>query len=186
MIKEELFAGLGGLKPAVGSVFQPLTAPEIGLLEAEIGAAIPEDYREFLLKYGAASFGTLTRFGSIAMLPKEYSETRKRGPFDYFYGAHRPPNPETISLIWNLEILKDRMPVGFLPIGDDGVGNQVCISCKGPTKGKVFLWDHHNEWDEEEYEEEHGRPMPEKEKFSNLYLIANSFEDFLTRLSSYE
>jgi hypothetical protein len=74
------------------------------------------------------------------------------------------------------------MPDTMIPIADDGGGNQICLGIKGKERGKVYYWDHHNEWDEQDYLEDYGEPMPPEVKFQNVYLIAKSFEDFIQRL----
>ena len=70
----------------------------------------------------------------------------------------------------------------MIPIADDGGGHQICVGIKGKECGKVYYWDHHNEWDEQDYLEDYGEPMPSDVKFQNVYLIAESFEDFIRRL----
>jgi hypothetical protein len=76
------------------------------------------------------------------------------------------------------------MPHTIIPIASDGGGDQICLGVSGSERGQVYYWDHHNEWDEEDYEEDWGEPMPPEEKFSNLTLVAGSFEEFLSRLES--
>jgi len=79
-----------------------------------------------------------------------------------------------------------RMPSTIIPIADDGGGNQICIGIKGGEQGKIYYWDHNNEWDEEDYLLDHGRPMPPEVKFQNVHLIASSFVDFISRLETLE
>ena len=59
------------------------------------------------------------------------------------------------------------MPESLIPLGDDGRGNQICLGVSGDETGKVFYWDHNNEWDEEDYFADYGEPMPEEVRFQN-------------------
>ena len=77
------------------------------------------------------------------------------------------------------------MPEGFLPIGDDGGGDQIFMLVAGEKAGRVYYWDHNSEWDEEDYTED-GLPVPPDLKWQNVTMIAESFEDFLMRLSLWE
>jgi hypothetical protein len=105
-----------------------------------------------------------------------------KGPFSDFYGSKDTIN----SLAENIEAYKGRMPDMIIPIGDDGMGNQICLGIGGDERGKVYYWDHENEWDEQQYMEDYGVPMPPEMKFQNVYLVAESFEDFIRGLEKYE
>ena len=48
-------------------------------------------------------------------------------------------------------------------------------------RGRIYYWDHENEWDEEDFIED-GLPVPPNLKFQNLHHIADSFEEFLRNL----
>ena len=87
------------------------------------------------------------------------------------------------NLVKTLKEFKKRMPVKFLPIADDGMGNLIVLCLDSTNFGKVYFWDANVEWDEEDYLEETGKMMPEEAKFQNLWLIGLSFEDFWERLS---
>lgn len=41
------------------------------------------------------------------------------------------------------------LPEGILPIGEDDLGNLVCVAVEGPDAGAVFFWDHESLEDEE-------------------------------------
>jgi hypothetical protein len=160
---------LGGVVP-IGKAFVPVADEELNAIETALGVALPGDYREFFQKYGAWAFGALVQFQPIE---------GEIGPLSGFYGSKIAG---TNSLMRNVEMYQGRMPETIIPIADDGGGNQICLGVKGKERGKVYYWDHHNEWDEEDYLEEHGKPMPPEVKFQNVHLIAESFEDFIRRL----
>ncbi len=65
-----------------------------------------------------------------------------------------------------------RIPINTLPIGCDPGGNIILLSVKGEDYGKVYFWDHEMETDPPDY--------------SNLTLIADSFDEFINGLKSEE
>lgn len=175
---------LGKLYPVRGENFYPLTESEIQNLEKTIGERLTEPYRSLLAKYGNWSFSefvsypcsNLTMMEIIRGKPINLSENNW---LSYMYGG---AEDDTYSLQRAIKTYKERMPETLIPIGDDGGGNKICLGVSGEEKGKVFYWDHNNEWDEEDYFEEEGEPMPPEMKFQNVYLVANSFEEFINQL----
>lgn len=173
---EDKFQSLGGIVP-IGDSLVPVEDDELRSLEKALKVELPHDYREFLMTYGAAMFAEYVDFQPVRNLPMPISDTGK-GHVSSFYGAARDPYQPLEKAI---ETFRGRMPDTLIPIGDDS-GNKICLGIKGKEQGKVYYWDHHNEWDEQDYLEEHGTPMPPDLKFQNVYLIADSFEDFVRRL----
>ena len=177
---ESKFRSLGGIVPA-GDVFIRVDEEELSSLETSLGAPLPRDYRLFLSEYGASMFGEYVMFQPVHRFPMTISSGGK-GPFSHFYGAKSERHQR---LIKKIATFQGRMPDTVIPIGDDGGGNQICLGITGNEKDKVYYWDHNNEWDEEDYLEDHGAPMPPEVKFQNVYLIAESFEDFIQRLEKF-
>jgi hypothetical protein len=165
---EAMFPELGGLVP-----HEPMTREEVSAIENDLGELLPEDYRDLLQQYGAADFGELVEFRTA---------TGENAPFSHFYGS----SGGSQSLARRIKTYKDRMPDTIIPIGDDGGGNQICLGIKGTERGSVFYWDHDNEWDEDDYLEEYGEPMPPERKFQNVQLIADSFEGFIRCLARFQ
>src|SRR5699024_12370459 len=62
----------------------------------------------------------------------------------------------------------DRLPEGFIPIGDDSNGNQICLGIKEPHYDHIYIWDHEDEQDEPD--------------MSNMYFVANDIWEFLDSL----
>ena len=60
------------------------------------------------------------------------------------------------------------MPSNLLPIGTDEDDSLVCLSITGIDYGKVYFWDRHQE------------VLDRKPDYSNLHLLADSFNSFLT------
>ena len=182
---ENKFRLLGGIVP-IDTTFVPMTEEELDSIETALGVALPGDYRELLLTYGTASFGELVQFRLMKDEPVHPVKSLlgvpilryEKGPLSHFYGS-RTGNQ---SLAKSIEAYKGRMPDTMIPIADDGAGNQICLGIKGKERGKVYYWDHHNEWYEQDYLDDYREPMPPEVKFQNVYLIAESFEDFIRRL----
>jgi hypothetical protein len=75
---------------------------------------------------------------------------------------------QSSELIWNFEVLKDRVMSGLLPFGCTDSGDILCLQCVGVGKGRVVLWDHEKET----------RPP----SVQNTYEVATTFEEFLSLL----
>jgi hypothetical protein len=181
-----IFARLGGIKGAGGNNLTPMTDAEIIAFEKEVGARLPETYRQFLASYGASTFNGASPdnpyilFRPLKQLPSHFKSGK--GLFDAFYGAERDPH-DGYSLRVRTRFFLGRMPGSIIPIGDDGGAGQICLGIKGSEAGKVYYWDQQNEpQDEEDYFEDYGEPRPPEAMFQNVHLIAESFEDFLRRL----
>ncbi len=74
-------------------------------------------------------------------------------------------------------IAKRRIPSNTFAIADDQGGNLILLSIKGSDYGKVYFWDHESEADTDQ---------GEVANYSNLTLIADSFEEFINGLKSEE
>ena len=79
------------------------------------------------------------------------------------------------DLLENYRCYCIRIPSNTFAIASDLGGNQILLSVKGKDKGKVYFWDHEQEAQEGE--------VPD---YSNLTLIANSFDEFLGMLRPVE
>jgi len=167
----------------------PLSVENVKAVEIAINSKLPDEYETFLLEYGYAMPEQILVFypekGSSEYIHDEtigFTNLLFHGSeLSYFYGI----NPESgdNELLDAVETYKDRMPEYFLPIADDGLGNQICISLNKDSFGHVYWWNHENEWDEGNYCKDVGVEMPNKVKFQNIYLIAESFCSFLAKLT---
>jgi hypothetical protein len=142
---------------------------DIKQIESEIGYTLPPDYVDFLTYYG----------GFSPLITAEY----------FFQGKIAKDNGSVMGVIYgfmpgdcydlveNHQTYKGRMPHNIIPIAEDGMGGQICLSLDGKDKGSVYFWDH----DFEETIKEGKEPG-----YSNLYLIARSFDDFINSLKVFE
>ena len=134
-------------------------------LENEINCTLPIDYQIFLLNFGCIAFEDYVSFSFL----EPYSGG-DRGSLSVFFGVIPGAS---YDLIVNYHNYQSRMPYNFLPIANDPGGNVVCLSLKGNDKGVVYFWDHN----EEEMVHEGEEPG-----YSNVYLLANCFDDFINSL----
>lgn len=130
----------------------------IASLEKRLDIVLPSEYKEHILKYNGGYPN------------KECFDTQGggRSKIHYFYAIYdgEYSNFEKSFNIFKIE--ETRMLSHVFPIAYDDGGNQICISIGDKDYGKIYFWDHEEESDEPDYE--------------NMYLIANSFNEFLEGL----
>lgn len=144
------------------------TSPEeITQFEVRWGILLPPDYKQFLLH----SNGGMPQ-------PENFAIPGFHGlgsSLTSFYGIHN--GPEHNRLDWACEVHKDRVPADLIPIAYDAFGNVVCTGWKGPRQGKIYFWDHEDELDE------NGDFVQD---YRNVFLVANSLQEFLDSLMTHE
>ncbi len=140
----------------------PLDEDYLATQEQFFNFKFPREYREFLLRNN----------GGIAkkkiFLFKE--DLTNGSILDKLFGF-TPKQYENILVYFRN--YKDRVPPNTFPIGYDPGGNLVLISVKGTDRGKVYFWDHEMEADTE---------RGEIADYSNLTLVADSFNEFINSL----
>ena len=124
--------------------------------------SLTKDYKLFLSKYNG---------GSPDFNYFSFKQNSDNGSFvDNFFGICKDKNN---NLLVNMKLYNNRIPSNFLPIADDPGSNLILLSVKGLDRGKVYFWDHN-------FEVEDG-VTPD---YSNLTLIADSFDEFIHSLKS--
>jgi hypothetical protein len=157
---DQKMASLNGWYPIINEP-KPIRTSDILEVEKFIGRNLPNDYLEFVLKYGGFSGGSYTYF------PIEPYEGIEEGILDVFLGIKHPASS---NLLGTYKDYKGRVPSHLLPIADDPGCNLVCLSLDGPDKGHVYFWD---------MSQDSGEDPPDT---SNLHLIAKSFDEFIESL----
>ncbi|WP_238322775.1 SMI1/KNR4 family protein [Gorillibacterium massiliense] len=134
----------------------PLSVEIIEQFELKHSISLPEQYRSFLLEFNGGR-----------PIPKLFKISDEQGPdiLRMFFGIGEMYN----NLAENIHIYEDRLPIGLMPIGNDPGGNVICIGTDEEYYGKIYFWDH-----EEESED--------LDDISNVYLLADSFDDFLSEM----
>lgn len=146
------------IKPVLQDPYLPINGDDLSQLEHEIGARLPEDYRSFLLRSNGGNFP----FDVIILLrdPRCYASVR------HLHGVH---TGEVYDVGDTYETLRFTLPPGFLPIGDDAGGNQICIVVAERDVGSIWWVDH---------EIQPGDGWPPK----NAQRLADSFNQFMDAL----
>lgn len=145
-------------------VFQRAQTQTISEIETLFGHQLPIDYRNFLETYNGG-------FPDPHKL--EISPRQGRTSVDILYGIMDSTSSyDHLDLAKNFNNRKHQMPQGVLSIGHDPGGNYICIALTEDRYGQVFFYDH-----EEPNEDAEGNLT-----WDNLYLVANTFTDFLNKL----
>lgn len=147
-------SGNGSLDPKLLSEF-----------EDEFNVKLPEQYREFMIKYnGGYVDPNIFKFddeGGSTVLNELYPLKSE----------------EDVDLYYINDLHEDYFSDGFITIGDDPGGSDICLGVKGDVRGKVYFFD--RESDYEEYDE-NGEEILIDEKIMNL--LSDTFYSFLDSL----
>ncbi|MFB1052218.1 SMI1/KNR4 family protein [Paraliobacillus sp. JSM ZJ581] len=133
-----------------------LSLEQIKIFENENNIKLTEQYINFLLKWNGGK-----------VIPNLFIISEDQGPsvLNVFYGIGDMYD----NLTDFIEIMDERLPVGFIPIGDDPSGNVICLGTKEPYYDKIYFWDHEQE--------------PEApDDMSNMFFLANGIYEFLGNL----
>jgi len=147
--------------------FGPTSPEAIAEFEARWRVLLPLEYKQFLLN-------------SNGGWPKpdvfEVPGWHGRGSaLDAFFGLHEGRKTEQLDRAMN--VYDERVPPDLIPIAHDPYGNNICIGWKGQRAGKIYFWDHEDELDE------NGEFVQD---YRNVYLIADSLQEFLDGLTTSE
>ncbi len=134
-----------------------LTVEDIEHFEKESNIQLTSKYKNFLLKWNG---------GYIE--PHLFNISDKQGisGMNIFYGIGDIED----DLLEVIDDLDGRLPDGFISIGDDPNGNQICLGTLQPHYDHIYFWDHENESDLDEPD------------MSNMYFLASNIWEFLDGL----
>ncbi|MBK9260298.1 MAG: SMI1/KNR4 family protein [Polyangiaceae bacterium] len=134
----------------------------IAALESRLGLVLPDGYRRFLLRNNGG-----------APVPDAFDVPgwhHVNSRVARFYGIHAGPHS---NLEKDCAFFAERLPPAIIPIADDQGGNIICLGIEGKRRGKIYFWDHEDEFDE------HGEG---RQDYGNVYFLANSIDEFLRQL----
>lgn len=133
-----------------------LSLEQIEIFENENNIKLTEQYINFLLKWNGGK-----------VIPNLFMISNEQGPsvLNVFYGIGDMYD----NLTDFIEIMDERLAVGFIPIGDDPSGNVICLGIKEPYYDKIYFWDHEQE-------------PEDPDDMSNMYFLANGIDEFLDNL----
>ena len=139
--------------------YGPLSWERLVNIENRIQKELPQDYRNFLLKYNGGqpvpSFFWIQPFHDGS------------GVYQ-FYGIHDGPIHLSIDTYLGEE--RYGIPNSMIPIGDDGMGNFICLGINSTNYGEIFFLDH----------DEH--PYSTPDSMAGVLIISNTFDEFLHSL----
>lgn len=133
-----------------------LSLEQIEVFENEMNIKLTKKYINFLLKWNGGK-----------AIPNLFMISDEQGPsvLNVIYGIGDMYD----NLTDFIEIMDERLPVGFIPIGDDPSGNVICLGTKEPYYEKIYFWDHEQE-------------PEDPNEMSNMYFLANDIDEFLDNL----
>lgn len=124
------------VRPRLHDSYDAVSEHDLRLLEKEIGAPLPNEYRQFILSTNGGEFSPGVEFRS--------AEGEFLSGLNRFYGIG--PNAED-ELGWVYRTLKPYLPAGLLPIGIDIGGTETCIMVTGENVGSIWIWHPHGDDD---------------------------------------
>jgi len=127
--------------------------------EKEFEIKLPEEYRHFLIKYNG---------GYPAPDGFKFMNKDKGSSVDRFLGLI---DREYDDIRKYIEKYKNRIPDNLIPIAYDPGSNLLCISISGGDFDNIYFWEHEFEFNE-----------GQKPDYTIVMVIANSFNDFLSKL----
>lgn len=123
---------------------------------SENNLSLPEDFLFFAEQYGFNQFNENVIFESIDDLP--FSIDLNHGEINFIYGWGK----EEYSLQEIRDTFIDQIPKKYFVFAEGNPGDQLCINMDNQ---KIYYW-HHESFENQE-----------------LYLVADSFNEFISQLS---
>jgi hypothetical protein len=112
----------------------PVTQDVIENFCKENSYNLPEDYKQFLLKYNGGTFEECL-FPTLDLI---YGESYAIANFFYGFLANMPDPYDMYDLHKERRAFDGRVPKEFMPIACDPGGNQICLCIDGDNYGKVY------------------------------------------------
>jgi ankyrin repeat protein len=144
----------------IQNCFDPISITDLRALEADLGLCFPEDFRAFLLSYNAGHCRSLLSF------PARFPLSHFSGGYlDHVMGIVCDERWSCCDIRQTLAWFRhyNLIPSGIIPVAS-AFGDPLCMGSQDDNYGKIFYWDQH-------------RDEP------NLFLVADSFTDFLSSLT---
>ncbi|WP_425396901.1 SMI1/KNR4 family protein [Aeoliella sp.] len=141
------------------------TEKQVAALEKKIGCKLPEEYRQFLMQRN----GGLPNPFCVKIPGIEYIDNVGVGEFFHL----KPSKPAWNELTQQIDRCVGVVPKGYLPVASEG--DLFTLSLKPKTFGAIHWWNHETDEgdDDGNYYE------------SAAYLLAGSFDEFLTRVATF-
>ena len=127
--------------------------------ENQFGLLLPVDYREFLLEYNGGR-----PVPAFFWIKNKQDGTRVH----QFYGLYDQLIPASLEA--RMGANRHGIPTALMPIGDDGIGNLICLGLGWTEFGRIYFLDHDL------------HPAETPEGWEGITLLADSFGEFLASL----
>jgi hypothetical protein len=135
--------------------------------EQRYGIVLPPLHREILVTFAAPiAFEVVCAYRPEQRSPWDREDGSQT--LEALYGPSEGAN----SLNVVNKRLSERLPARTIAIGASSAGNQICLSFEAQHCGHVYFWDHEDEVVIGGSEAD----------FANMYLISETFDDFIARL----
>ncbi|UTR15711.1 SMI1/KNR4 family protein [Salipaludibacillus sp. LMS25] len=133
-----------------------LSLEQIEKFEIENNVKFTDIYIKFLLRWNGGK-----------VRPNVFMISEEQGPsvLNVLYGI----GDMYSNLTDYIDIMDERLPLGFIPIGGDPSGNAICLGTKEPYYDHIYFWDHEQESDT-------------PDDMSNMYFLASDIDVFLNKL----
>ncbi|MBC2241408.1 SMI1/KNR4 family protein [Listeria booriae] len=132
------------------------TSAAIEDFEQRYNLKLAEDYKKFLLDFNG---------GYADPNVFKISEEQGESVLNTLYGLGIDDEYDELESVY--ESLDGIIPSDFISIADDSGGNQICLGVDDDYFGKVFVWIH---------------DMEIEEDMDNMFLLADDFKLFLDNL----
>ncbi|WP_449601286.1 SMI1/KNR4 family protein [Paenibacillus sp. Marseille-Q9583] len=134
---------------------EKITVQEIEGFERTHNIKLPESYKEFLITFnGGHPEPNLFNISDVG-----------ESVVNVFYGLKISKSYD--ELLNAYESLEGSIPEGFLSIGDDSGGNQICLGISGEYYGKLYFWFH---------------DIEDNDEVDNMVFLSNEFDEFINNL----
>ena len=138
---------------------EDLTEENLQQAEKRVDVKFPDEYRKFLLKHNG---------GSPEPCAFKYTfeeDEPELACVAYFLAIYEGEDENFFDYF---ETYEERIPPQLIPIARDPGGNLILLGVSGKYTGKVYFW-------LQDFE-------PDEPDFSNICLVADSFNEFLASL----
>ncbi|WP_019910179.1 SMI1/KNR4 family protein [Paenibacillus sp. HW567] len=145
-------------------------------IEEKYDLVLPELYKHFMV-YGDCNLNESLQYQTIERTP--WSDQNNTESIGSFFTTGAGVN----NLEKSIQQYYERIPGSILPIANDSAGNLICIGVSGEASGKIYFWDHENELTAKVMlDEAPSGSITIDNYWDNIYLVANSFIEFIRSL----
>lgn len=154
--------------PAMHARGPVVTESAIAAFETELGAMLPDDYRDFLLKVNGGRTARSHRVFTIR-LRKRTDETVLNS-----LSSLDDRTRADLATLWRRE--REWLPQEAIPVGYDDFGDTLVLVVTGPRRGQVWFLDEVNPRPED------ANPRVEWFGRRDVSKVADSFREFMASL----